>query len=154
MSLGLHYYISSLICHYLHHDQQSTLIRGINKKFLFYMEVSFYIHLKTNISNLYNLDRNLILTSQPICDHMFSYPKLDYMCHVFLLRSWLIFLFFSHVAIYHSIQIQEGVESILSWFLIESNWLNPEYYYPLNNDLNLKYCLAKYYENRTNQSGN
>ena len=37
----------------------------------------------SNISNLYNLDKNLSLASQMICDHMFSDSKSDHIFRIF-----------------------------------------------------------------------
>ena len=37
----------------------------------------------SNISNIYNLDKNTSLSSQIICDHMFSDPNLDHTFRIF-----------------------------------------------------------------------
>ena len=47
--------------------------------------------------------------SQMICDHMFSYLKLDHTFHIFWLRTWIIFCYFSYVEISHLLQIREGI---------------------------------------------
>ena len=73
----------------------------------------------SNISNLYNPDKNPSLTSQTICNHIFSDPKLDHTFHVFWLCNRIIFCFFSYVEIIHFLWRREGFgihcKLILDW---------------------------------------
>ena len=39
------------------------------------------------------------------------------------------------------------LESTVSWFPIELNWSQPEYYFLPNAEPNSKYYLGKYFEN-------
>ena len=73
----------------------------------------------SNISNLYNWDKNSSLGLHGICVHMFSDPKSDHTFHTFWLRTWIIFFFLSYVAIVHLLRRWEGVgiyrKLILGW---------------------------------------
>ena len=114
------------------------------RKFCFYLLLNKYI---SNISNLYNPDKNLSLASQTICDHIFIDPKSDHTFHIFWSRTWLIY--FSSRMWQFSIYFWEGgvLESNVSLFPVESNRFQPQYYFPPNTEPNLKYQLEKYSEN-------
>ena len=116
----LYSYIHFLISCYLPCYWQSKLAHVINKTVLFYTTVLFYLLSNpyiSNISSIYNTDQNLSLASQTICDHMFSYPKLDHAFHIFQLRSWIIF---PYPMCLFPTYFEGGkvLESTVSWFLI------------------------------------
>ena len=69
----------------------------------------------SNIPNLYNPDVNLSLSSQMICDHMFSDPKSDNIFPYFWLRTWFIFCFFYYFVFYYLIWSQEIVRIYCRW---------------------------------------
>ena len=75
------------------------------RQFYFYLLLNPYI---SNISNIYNPDKNLSLAYQTIFDHMFSDTKSD---HFFLFFCYVLGLYFflSYVAIFHLLRIWEGV---------------------------------------------
>ena len=110
-------------------------------------QLCFYLCLNPYILNTYNMEQNLSLASQTICDHMFSDLKLDHNFHVFWLRTWLVF--FSYRMWKFSTYFEEGgvLEYTVSWFPIILNQLHPEYYLPPNNRPNSKYYLNKYSKN-------
>ena len=92
----LYYYVHSFIYNYLPHDWQRILKHAINKTVFFYMKVYLYLHLNScisNRSNIYNPYQNTSLTTQTICDHLFSDTNLDYTFHVFWFCTWLIYIF-------------------------------------------------------------
>ena len=68
------------------------------------------LHSNPYISNICIPDQNSILTSQNICDHMFSDTYVDYNLRVIWLLTWIIFCFFSYVMIFHLQRRQEGIE--------------------------------------------
>ena len=49
--------------------------------------------------------------------------------------------------IYTYIEDGQGLEYTVSWFLNESNQIQPEYYFPPNIEPNPKYYLEKYFRN-------
>ena len=77
----LYYYINLLISEHIYHDLQSTLVCVNNKTVLFYPTEFFsrllnqYISNISDIYNFYYTYLNLSLSSQMICEHMFSDPK-------------------------------------------------------------------------------
>ena len=100
-------YINTLIPKYLIFYPMINKSRShvlTTRRFLFYMKIFLSLLLNpyiSNISNLHNLNKNMRLSSQKIYDRMFSDPKSDHTSHVFWLRTWLIYFFFSYVEIFH-----------------------------------------------------
>ena len=98
--------------------QQKRFI--MHNSFYYYVLLNQYI---LNISSLCNPGVNLSLASQKIWDHMFSDPKSDHKFLNFWFRTWIIFCFFSHVAIVYLLQIQKGVgiycKLIPNWIRLE-----------------------------------
>ena len=123
MSSILYYFVHSLIYRYPPCDWQSTLMRVINKTILFYKKVLFYSRSNSNISNLYNLDQNLILASQTISDHIFAYPNSDHIFHVFGYELGLYFLYYIICKLTTYFEDGELLEYNVSLFLIKSNQL-------------------------------
>ena len=113
----LYYYVHLLTSQYISRDQQITFTCVSNKKF--YFTHQFFSLLSnpyiSNISNIYNPEKNSSLASQTRCDHMFSYPNLYLTFHVISLHNWLVFCFFSHVAIARLILRQESVVIYLNF---------------------------------------
>ena len=86
----LHYYVHSLIPHYLPHNQQIMLTYFKNKT-VFILYDSFFFMFKPIYIKYLKARKNSSLESQRICDHMFSDPRLDHTFHDFWLHTWLIF---------------------------------------------------------------
>ena len=82
---SLYYYVHLLISEYISCDRHIALAYVNNKTVLFYITVS---HLLLNqyisdISNLYNPDKNLSLESQNELRPHFSDPKSDHILYIF-----------------------------------------------------------------------
>ena len=75
-------------------------------QFCFPLLLNKYI---SNISNIYNPDKNSSLASQKICEHIFSDLKSNHTLHIFWLITCLIYIFFSYVVIVHLLRRWEGV---------------------------------------------
>ena len=135
MSLILYFYFHFLISHYIPCYWQITLTTVINKTVLFHTTV-FYLRSNPyilHISNIYNPDQHSSLASQTICDQMFSDPKLYHNFHVFHLHAWLICISSCMWQFYTYFKDGKVLKYIVTLFLSESNWLQPEYYFPPNN---------------------
>ena len=102
----------------------------------------------SNISNLYNLDKNTSLVSQTICDHMCSDPESD---HIFINFDYVPGLYFVSSCMWQlSTYFEDGevLEFTVSWYLIKLNLPHSEYYFLPNTEPNSKYYLEKYFKNR------
>ena len=96
----------------------------------------------SNISNIYNPDKNSSLASQTICDHMFSDPKSDHTFYSFFnilglyvvsYRMWKFSTYFEYGKV---------LESTVSWFLVEFNIIQLEYYFSPTYNQILYYILG------------
>ena len=124
----------------------STTRRFYFTQHFFSVLLNIYI---SNIYNIYNPDKKMSLASQTICYHIFSDPKLGYTFHIFGYVPRLYFAS-SHMWKFSTyFKSRKVSKSTVSWFLIESNWIQPEYYFLTNTEKNSKYYLEKYSENST-----
>ena len=109
-----------------------------NKTVLFYtafFSVLLNIYI-SNIYNIYNPDKKMSLASQTICYHIFSDPKLGYTFHIF---GYVPRLYFSSSRMWKFstyFKSRKVSKSTVSWFLIESNLIQPEYYFLTNTEKN------------------
>ena len=142
----LYYFIHFLISQSAPHYRQNTLTHA-NKKTVFISHKKKSLISNIYLSYLYDLNINLSLASQTICEHMLSYPKLDHNFHIFGCIIGLYIFSYCMWKLYTYFEDGKLLKLTVGWFLIESNQLQPWYYFLTNTELNSKYYLGNYFEN-------
>ena len=86
-----------------------------------FLKICVQIHLSPKVSKIYNLDQNLRVVSQIICDNMISDPKSNNNFHAFLLCTWVYFVSSQMWQLSTYFEDSKVLESTVSWLLIELN---------------------------------